>query len=221
MKKIILGAAVALLMSTSLFAKTWTNNIGVGFSVPISSIGVDKDGADDIFQIGYGVQGFYTGFHQNGFTVKASESVGVATSKDIGIQDSDTNVGVFSNLEIGAGYSFIRTEKVTLSALGMFGLDISVYSDSGETTYNGQKADYTDSIGTAIFSAGADLQAIFRFKPNFGMFCNIAGRYLIAGGTFGETEYKYKNTTHTDSHSDGNLRGKFRIQPSIGVVWTF
>ena len=221
MKKIILGAAVALLMSASLFAKTWTNNIGVGFSVPISSIGVDEDGADDIFQVGYGVQGFYTGFHQNGFTVKASESVGVATSKDIGIQDSDTNVGVFSNLEIGAGYSFIRTEKVTLSALGMLGLDISVYSDSGETTHKGEKWDYTNSVGTAIFSAGADLQAIFRFKPNFGMFCNVAGRYLVAGGTFGEVEYKKGSKKETESNSEGNLRGKFRIQPSIGVVWTF
>ncbi len=224
MKKIFSVMAIALL-ATGLFAKTWTNNVGVGFTVPISTIGIDKSGADDIFQVGYGVKGFYLGYHQNGFTVRAAESLGLATSKDIKLQDRDTNLGFFSNLDLGAGYSFIRDDKMTLSLLGMIGLDIAAYSTSRSSTYDKKSADLTATLGYAMFSVGADAYFAFKFKPNFGLFADVACRYLVAGGSFGETEYEYKNGSKTETvkfdTTDGDLRGKFRIQPSIGVVWSF
>ena len=166
------------------------------------------------------------GYHQNGITVKATESVGLATSKDVSLQDNDTNFGVFSNLEIGAGYTFIKDEKLTLSVLGMLGLDLSVYSDSkDDVAYDTTKADYSATYGFAMFSLGADLYVSYKFKPNFGVFGNVAGRYLVAGGAFGEKKYEYKiggrTETNTTDYDAGDLRGKFRVQPTIGVVWTF
>lgn len=231
MKKILSVLAIAL-MSTALFAKTWTNNAGFGFTLPISSITSDNEDVNDFFQIGYGIQGFYLGYHENGFTVKAAESAGLATSKDFYFPDNDTHFGVFNNIEVGLGYTFIKNNRVTLSLLGMLGLDLSVYSDSEDDTdvlaadnSTTVKGDYTISIGTALFSVGGDLFVSCKLKPNLGLFCNISGRYLVAGKAFGEQETKYKTgdktITSKEDFGDRDLNGKFRIQPTIGLVWTF
>ena len=57
MKKIFTVLVLAAFALSGASAKKWTNNIGVGFTLPISTIGVDEKDADDISQIGYGVFG--------------------------------------------------------------------------------------------------------------------------------------------------------------------
>ena len=108
----------------------------------------------------------------------------------------------------------------------MIGLDAAIFSDSkSDYAYKTYKADYTASLGYILFSAGGDLYLSFRFSQHFGLFADCAARYLIAGASFGDTVYKYKDggSTHTESNASikGDLLGKFRIQPSLGVVWTF
>ena len=228
MKKIFIILAVGFLAMNGAFAKKWTNNVGFGFTVPISEIGVDEKGADDIAQIGYGLDLFYLGVHENGFTAKANIDFGVATTKDISLQDNETNVGVFYNIDLGAGWSFVHTEKITLALTGMMGLDMGLYTDSAEdVTYDGQNCDSLyKTIAFAEFNIGGDLFFAYRIKEHFGFFANFSARYLVAGGGIDKIEWSYKDSSgrkHKESleDDDTSLLGKFRIQPTIGVVWNF
>lgn len=228
MKKIFAIFAISAIALTSASAKKWTNNVGVGFTMPISQIGVDEKGADDVFQIGYGIEATYFGVHENGFTAKADLSGGLLTTKDISIQGDKTNLGGFYNIALGAGYSFVNTEKLTFGLTGMLGFDLATYSDSeDDITYDEKKCesvDYTLSYG--IFSVGADLFVSYRIKEHFGFFANLSARYLAVGGTTDKIEWTWKDSDgrkrKDSSEGDGSdLAGKFRIQPTIGVVWNF
>ena len=119
MKRIFLSFAIFLIISISVFSqeqkrKTWTSNLGLGFTLPISTLNIDEDWADEVKQIGYGIEGTYFGYHKNGFTLKIDLSLGLATSKDIEIQNRSTNLGLFSKASLGAGYTFLRTQKFAL-----------------------------------------------------------------------------------------------------------
>ncbi|MBQ6780297.1 MAG: hypothetical protein IJP62_03580 [Treponema sp.] len=220
MKKTLAVLAAIAMSVTGAFA--YTHNFGVGFTMPISQVGVDKTGLDDIFQIGYGVHGFYSGILDKGFTFKASESVGIATSNDMPkIGPSKADVGVFSNLDVGAGWTFIQNGKMTLSALGMLGMYLAAYPKTDEETILGKKHEYSYTAGVVMFDVGADLYFSYKIGNHWGLFANIAGRYLIAGTEFGSIEDKEDKTTTTTTIDMGDLRGKFMIQPTIGVCWKF
>ncbi len=228
MKKIFAIFALSALALASACAKKWTNNVGVGFTLPISQIGVDESGADDVFQIGYGIEGTYVGIHESGFTAKADLGAGLATSKDISIQGDKTNLGGFYNIALGAGYSFVNTEKLTFGLTGMLGFDLATYSDSeDDITYDEKKCESVDhTLSYGIFSVGADLFVSYRIKEHFGFFANLSARYLAVGGTTDEIEWTWKDSNgrkrKDSSEGDGSdLAGKFRIQPTIGVVWNF
>jgi opacity protein-like surface antigen len=223
MKKLLIAAFAAAVLTGGAFAKTWTNNIGVGFTLPISTVGakdktVNGQNFDfgDLKQIGYGVEGTYIGVHENGFTAKADVSVGVATSKDVQLQDESTNLGVFENVYIGAGYSFINSEKALLGLTAMLGVNCSQYKS--KETISGW--DYDNTFTLASFGVGGDIFGLYRFKPNFGMFANVGIRYLVVGGVKYEREVTKNNTTTTSSF-DFDASGKLSIQPTIGVIWTF
>ena len=228
MKKIIGILVIGFVALGTVSAKKWTNNVGFGFSMPISTIGVDEKDSDDISQIGYGIDMFYVGVHEDGFTTKANVDLGIATTKDISLQDNETNAGIFYNADLGVGWSFIHTEKMMLSLTGMLGLDIGGYEDSAEdVSYDGNDCDsFKKTIAFAEFNVGGDLFFSYRIKEHFGFFANFSARYLVAGGINDKIEWTYKDSDgrkHTESsEGDGTtLLGKFRIQPTLGVVWNF
>lgn len=232
MKKIFAFLLVGFLAIGGASAKKWTNNVGFGFALPVSQIGADESGADDIMQVGYGLEATYVGVHEGGFTAKADVSAGLATSKDIALQDSDTNLGYFSNFSLGVGWSFVRTEKFTLSATGMVGFDIYSFFDSKDIdeTDEANKRKYEEldtTFSMGLFSVGADLFASYRTGEHFGFFANVSARYLVAGGSTFDSEWTYKDTesgyrkTESGTKDGPDLLGKFRIQPTVGVVWNF
>ena len=216
MKKLVLILLMGTFILGGVSAKTWTSNAGFGLTVPISTLSV-KDG-DDINQTGFGLSGFYLGYHEKGFTIKAEETVAGVSSKDVA---DDDKIGAYGNFDIGAGYTFQLSEKFILSALGMLGIDFSVYTD--DDSKNNTYSSYKETLVFASFNVGADLYAAYRLKDHFGLFANVGVRYLAGGASGYSIEYKIKgsDTTHTDSDSEGNLSGKFRVQPTIGVVWNF
>ena len=155
MKKFFISLLAFSVFSGTLFAKQWTNNIGAGMSIPFSTIGVNKNGADDINQLGYGVEGTYIGQHENGFIAKANVSIGLATSKDISVQERNTNLGVFENVALGIGYSFVNTERALFGLAGMAGVELGQYSLEEEKNSDSIETSYslvTVSFGTDIFS---------------------------------------------------------------------
>ncbi|MBB5224945.1 hypothetical protein [Treponema ruminis] len=218
------------LLGLNVFAKTWESNVCAGFTVPVSRIGVDKKGVDDITQLCYGLEGFYIGRHENGLTVKGDYAIALTTTRDIHIQDHKTNVGFLTNTSFGAGYSFEPADKWLISITGMFGADVSIFKDSDDDVeYNysnveDKKADYDRTLSLITLNFGADFFVRHTMGEHFGVFTNLSARYIIGGWGEDEASYSYhtsrvdrtdKKTDHTD------LFGYFRVQPTIGVCWTF
>ena len=135
---------------------------------------------------------------------------------------SDSSAKKWTN-NIGLGAS------VALSATGMLGFDKTSYSDSidnikdpsRDITYDTIEETYT----MTIVNAGADLFVSYRLMEHFGLFANVAARYLIKGEAIIDKEASYKEgrITRTDkfTYDLSDLQGKFKIQPTIGVIWRF
>ena len=232
MKKII-GIAVALLMTTGLFAKTWTNNIGVGFTVPITMM----QSKDDIFIesatektnkqtfTSFGIQGMYLGYHQSGFTVKGVLDItfGMFSNAyyDDGLQDV-FSVNIAESL--GIGYSFIHTDKVVLAATGGIGLSTAIVPFKFETVGIGGSDEHDITLYGTTFNLGADLTGIIRTSPKFGFYGSIYVGWIPTGSFKAEDKYEKTrggtttSTTNTETH---DLNGTVFIAPTIGVVWTF
>ena len=232
MKKNLIILFSFIIFTSNVFAKKWTNNIGAGATIPFSIIGLDSKGADDINQVGYGIEGTYIGLHENGFTAKANVSVGAATSKDVAIQDRNTNIGVFENIALGAGYSFVNTEKFLFGTTAMLGIELGQYSSKEKDVYIDEEisgksetaGDVTTSLSLVTVSLGADIFGICRLNKRLGFFANLNARWILGGTTSSEVKNEWddghKTKTLTDS-SENDLIGKFIVQPTIGVIWTF
>lgn len=228
MRKSLFFLLLCLIFTNLISAKTWTNNIGTGGTVSVLSIGADEDtmGTKNTNQIGYGLEGTYIGLHENGFTAKVDVSFGLATSKDISIQQNRrTNLGVFENIALGLGYSFINDEKFLVGTTGMFGIELGQYSvESDNEDYNGvYYKNLKKTLSLASFSLGADFFAIYRLSEYFGLFGNLAARYVVAGNAKLESQYSgAKNSADSLTVSrNSDLKGNFIVQPTVGVIWTF
>lgn len=201
-------------------AKKWTSNALVGLSIPFSSYDVDGEG---ITQTAIAAQIAYLGCHRNGFTAKATSAVGVALTDGIAFNgNDDVQSGTYASVELGAGYSFIRTPKLTLSALGIVGMELSYYKTETED-YAHAELGATDRSFSALalsFTLGADITALYRLKEHFGLFANLGARWIPVGGFMNSVSYAKDDYTRTETYTD-KISGKFSIVPTIGVVWNW
>ena len=235
MKKIIIGAAIALVMSTSLFANTWTNNIGLGFSVPITnykakdSIFYDTatTSTDKKTEVAFDIQGMYLGYHQNGFTVKGALSLGIGTISDLYPEDGSMQRGIGVNIveTLGIGYSFIRSDKAVLALTAGIGLQEGIYPRKVKliTGINSsEEHDVTDTLFT--FNLGADLTAVIRSSEKFGFYASLYAGWIPTGFVKSEDKVEVTSggtTSSTTKSITEDLNGTFFFAPTIGVVWTF
>ena len=237
MKKVVLGAAVALLMSAGLFAKTWTNNVGVGLSVPISMVSAKDpiffDSGDtqatmtstkDKTQFGFNVGAMYLGYHQSGFTVKGALSAGVGYMSDYWASiDTAGRVSVdpalgFNALEsIGVGYSIVHTDKVVFALTGGVAFMESTYSEKLIT--NLVEDELTNSL--FAFSLGGDATVILRSADGFGFFASVFVGWIPVGSVSHEQKVSVGNLGTSKTTIETDLKGNVIIAPTIGVSWTF
>jgi hypothetical protein len=228
MRKSLFFLLISLAFTNLLTAKTWTNNIGTGATVSVLSLGTDENtmGIKNTNQVGYGLEGTYVGLHENGLTAKVNVSFGLATSKDISIQQNKhTNLGVFENVALGLGYAFIKNENFLFAVTGMVGIELGQYSvESDDEDYNGVTySNLKKSLSLASCSLGADIFGIYRLTEYFGIFGNLAARYVIAGNAKLESQYSgtKKNSDNITVSRNSDLKGNFVVQPTVGVIWTF
>lgn len=232
MKKIIIGAAIALVMSTSLFANTWTNNIGLGFSVPITMLKAKDSIFNDTLtsttdkktEVAFDIQGMYLGYHQNGFTVKGALSLGIGTISDLYEDSGSLERGIGVNIveTLGIGYSFIRSDKAVLALTAGIGLQEGIYPRKVKLINSSEEHDVTDTFFT--FNLGADLTAVIRSSEKFGFYASLYAGWIPTG--FVKREDKVEKTvngttTSTTESFTKDLDGTFFFAPTIGVVWTF
>ena len=216
MKKIFSVMAIALL-ATGLFAKTWTNNVGVGFAVPINGFQLDVSNSSNVGpQVSYDLQGLYLGYHENGFTVRGSLDVGVGTVMDKKFWGDENGIGVNLKEHLGAGYSFIRSEKFLLALTAGIGLQETIFPREdtvGSVT--------TNTTATSLyFSIGGDLTALVHFSQKFGMYFNLNVGFAPFGKIYYSQETKTGKTT-TTSDTNYDLKSTYTITPSLGFAWTF
>lgn len=198
MKKFVVMAAALALVSGTVFAKSWTNNIGVGASIPASKIASDDDAIDEtVTQAGFAFDFTYLGIAESGFAVKVNYDVGAVTSEDIG-DDDDT--GSFNALTFGAGWAFVNEESFTFAATGMIGFDYTEYDLTASTTE------------LLSFSIGADIYASIKLMEHFGLYADLGLYYLPSGTAKVETSI---------GDSEFDLKGKYRVSPTVGVCWKF
>lgn len=220
MKRIF--AAVAVMAATVSGAFAWTNNFGFGAVVPVSKIEAKTTSAKDISEIGGGISAFYMGFTDIGFTFKTDFHAGAMTTKDVNVQGSDTNVGSLSGGSLGLGWTLVKSERVTLSLLGMFGVDSTSYTDK-KTNVGAYK--YAENTVTNVtFNVGGDVYAAYKIGGHFGVFANVGVRYVLGGLSMNSVERGKESggTTTVERESyDNKYIGGFSVQPSLGVCWRF
>ena len=219
---------LSVIFTNLVSAKKWTNNVGVGATVSALSIGCDEKDldTDNVFQLGYGISGTYIGLHESGFTAKVDVAVGLATSKDVSIQQNNTiNLGAFENIALGVGYSFINKPKILFGSALMVGVEMGQYSvESEDEDFEGVNYEtLKTTLSLLTMSTGVDVFAVYRVSENFGLFANLAARYVIFGNSTYEQKYEKSETgkksyTITDIF---DLNGNYIIQPAIGVIWKF
>ena len=198
--------------------KNWINHAGAAFGVPISKYKIDGNNID---QIAVTLDAMYLGIYKNGFSAKANVGAGVALTKSISFAGaSGTQCGAFLSAQLGAGYTFLRTKKFTVSAFGMLGIEGALYQTE-KKPYKHKELGVVDrslSAGIAVFSLGADITAVFYPIPRLGIFCNVAGRYLPFALMNNGAKYAYDDYTRYESYkSSGN--GVFSVTPSVGALW--
>ena len=232
MKKILAAVVLIAACITSVFA--YNHNFGLGFSMPISTFNTEAKGTnvkEDISQLGYGGHAFYMGNFGTGFTFKVSEAFGLSTTKDIIVTlpvsqvTSKAEYGIFSNFNAGIGWTFINSERATLSLLGMLGFSVYAYPKSEDYTVGTVKHEASYTAGIVTLDLGGDLYFSYRLGEHFGLFCNVAGRYIAVGSAIGSVTDEWKEGGSTksinESYEVGTIHGKFLIQPTVGISWKF
>ena len=184
--------------------------------LPALTMSLSRFQSDDgtIRQQGLGTSFFYLGMCDNGFSVLAGLSSGIAVSRDIAIQnddsltmsihsisldralnalrkgiDTDANAGAFLNFDIGAGYAFVHNARFTLAATAGVSMELSHYGNTDTVTIDADEKERYTSITLIALSAGAHLNAICHITPSFGLFAGISARRPLVENIHHQASY--------------------------------
>jgi hypothetical protein len=196
----------------------WSKFVGVSLTVPFESY---KAGGKKINFINYEVSATYVGVCRCGFTPKASISAGIATAKKIPFYPSKGwQVGSFSTFEVGAGYSFVNSEKLLLSGFAVVGFEYANFITESKKMKHSELGnvdrDYLESFSS--LTLGGDVMARFALNESVGLFASVGGRWVAYTDAESAVRYTKDDYTRTENiHDDGV--GYFSIVPSFGVMW--
>lgn len=207
MKKIISLIAATVLSVTAVIAEGNEHNLGIGITFPISSLKIGDDVDESLSQKGMGFDVTYLFIHDSGITAKADCTLALVSSS---VSGEDPDNGLNWTIDLGIGYTFLRNEKFSLSALGMIGYN---YSEAGFGDSESAKISFT--MKTIDF--GADVIGKYKFTNHLGAFANLGFRYSIDKGS----SYEYSDYNNSLKFSDDAKTSGFRFVPTLGLNWTF
>nr|WP_318659125.1 hypothetical protein [uncultured Treponema sp.] len=211
MKK-LLCFVLGLFLSFSVFAKgSFKNVLGVGFTLPVSSVNYSGDVFNkSISQIGVGGDVMWLGtFIKNGLTFKVNLSPSFLNSSDMDdyFSPAKKNFCVDALINLGAGYSFIRSEKYVLALLGMVGISTPSY------TYSNGSSEI--NIMSINFCLGLDLVGYMKINDNFGgLFISLGFRYEPSMS--GKITTKLGSSTISEYALSSSV---FKFIPTIGFTF--
>lgn len=222
MKK-ILGIVGALVFGSmaALSAEGWTNISGFGWNLPMDlTFTADEynNGEEVVLENQTGLELFYMGFSEKGFAVKAAMDLNYS-----GINHEFDNTPFFGanvNIQLGAGYAPVHSEKFTLGLFGMIGLDASpFYSES--TSYDTAMhkeitSQYTE--GYIGYMLGGNITAMFTPKSNITLFASCSVNYVTTGVYLVRAEF---SDIYANTENYLNTNGTVKVIPTIGMCWKF
>lgn len=231
MKKLVTVVVVAALFVASLSAEK-TLHLGLYLPLaPLSLVGASDDDVETekVFTYGAGCSIDYTRIVEKGFTWKLDAGVAkIGTSDLLG---SELDCGTDSYFGFGCGYSFIRTEKLTLTVTESIGFRAQLFNNSKMTGFSeedvyigGEKVgDEKVGMSAAMGYIADEVCLTYRFTPHAGVFADFGLFYVIGGGGVSD-KIKIDVQSYKDYEQKLSVKGMwygFVIQPKLGVSWTF
>lgn len=222
MKKTLTISVVLLTFAALLSAGTWTNYAGFGWNLPMElSVTADSyNNAEEIvFENQTGLELSFLGINDNRFAFKTAGDINWT-----GINHEINNVpfkGLNLNLQAGAGYAPVCTDRFTLAVLGMAGFDASmVFSTSSfnDTVFN-ETSTTKYSQKYLTWMAGGNIDAVYAINSGFSVYASFSAFYL------GKGTYNVKADTdsqiYADVDEDFTTNSAWKFIPTIGVCWKF
>ncbi|WP_191018172.1 hypothetical protein [Treponema zioleckii] len=238
MKKILSLIATAAI-SISAFAGDFRNNLTFGLQIPVESVQFEADWIDTVNKYGsklgvtlddqFSQKGGYVSFGylgtdlNSGFTLKADLQAGIKWRPEHMNWLRGSKLGYGVALNLGAGYSFVRSEKYTLAVTGNFGIDFSSFDSKVSLDIGSKSYGLGDISETQIlYNAGTDISGIYHVTSHFGLFANLGIRYIFGGkinfSGYGSTS---DDTTSQINFGDLDVSGTYAIIPTLGLCITF
>lgn len=222
MKKIITLFAILFTCGALLSAGSWTHYAGFGWNLPMElSVNADsyKNGEEVVFENQTGLELSFLGISENKIAVKAAGDINWT-----GINHIINNVpfkGLNLNLQIGAGYAPVCTERFTLAVLAMTGFDASkVFSKSSfyDPGFDDLSiTEYSQKYLTWMF--GGNIDAIFAVNGNLSVYTSFSAYYLTKGLYNEKADRESK--VYVSEDDDYTTNGTVKFIPTIGVCWKF
>lgn len=222
MKKIlgIIGAMVLGSMA-ALSAKEWKNFAGLGWNLPMDFTFTADDynnGEKVVLENQTGLELFYMGISEKGFAVKAAVDLnGSGINHEF---DHTPFIGANINLQLGAGFAPVHSEKFTLALFGMIGLDASpFYAEitAYDTSFNKEiTSKYTE--GQIGYMLGGNITAMFSPKNNFNLYASCSVNYVTSGVYLVRAEF---SDVYANSENYFVTNGSIKVIPTIGACWNF
>ena len=234
MKKRILSFLLVLQLfvtASIAFAGDWQNTIGTGISLNYGEMHQKYKVVNDYYldlgdfnqtDVDYNLTYLLVN-KQFGLSFKADAGIGLAIMKSI-LQESGYDKGLHLFGDFGVGYSFIHSDRTTLGAFVMLGLDYATFKSSTKDEGDFLGVPYQSSLDLETsflhYSLGADITGVFRFTKHLGIFGSFGARWVMGGKVRTSSTLKINETSETASGS-WDINGKFTISPKIGLSWTF
>src|SRR5574344_341362 len=206
-------------------ASAWSHAACASVSVPVYSMKLEQAGKASVCGISGNLS--YVGTASGGFTVKGDLGSGVLLSCSFQpLYETETPVcaGWGVSGRIGAGYSFIRTDRLQLAVLGTVGADYMLFAYNKKIVsyamYGEEKRSHTttqtQNDNLLMFSFGAECFASYRLTEKISVFADVNAVFPYYGKMW--TSGNYMGTAYS---SEDTMRGYVIVTPSAGVMFHF
>ena len=202
--------------------KAWTHMVDLGLAFPIAKYKVD---GKKVGTVNYTLDINYLGVARNGFSLGGSVAGGYSTTDDIKFdgEKDDIQIGRYTSLDLGVGYTFGAGKSFSVSVLGTAGYEI-VYFESESHEYKHEELGKVDRyFGEAIggLTLGGDVIAHKALSPRMGVYASVSGRWIATSVSMSTVNYEKDDFTRTDTSVDDDNSGLYSIVPAIGATIRF
>ena len=199
--------------------KGWWSTFGLGLGIATGDVKAKYD--DDSYTFDQTDTGFnvtYLGISSSKFALKADLQLGPV---DQSWNDMDSDGGFMFSLDFGLGSALIHTEKLSVVLTGMVEMNSASvsYTNTVPVSYSSSYYNYTYykeeelSVDVFSFGIGADITAVFRFTPHFGIYGGLGLRYEFGSGSISDED---SSSTSFDIDTT-----RLAIKPTIAVALMF